>query len=231
MVINSPHQQQYDFNKHRWELSNRDPINYEKKRISEYISDPDYRKKYRKQHLIVKSSKSQQYQKFLYKNITFASWEIWKILKKDKYLIRSNFYRFMDIIYDLRGRIQFNSKIDFINYILANPSLLNNLILEYYNSLKRYIIQDRHRITYFEKFNPNSFQSFCYRNLSVKPIIKYENIQEPENFHIITKDDDIYFESEDSYKLFLKELENVRFDENLVRFYSKRNHKIKSKIK
>ena len=68
MVMNSPHQQQYDFNKHHRELSNRDPINYEKKRISEYISNPDYRKEYRKQRLIVKSSKSQQYQKFLYKN-------------------------------------------------------------------------------------------------------------------------------------------------------------------
>ncbi|HEC39347.1 hypothetical protein LCGC14_0757200 [marine sediment metagenome] len=231
MITNRLHQQQYDFNRHRWELSNRDPINYEKKRISEYISNPDYRKEYRKHRLIVKSSKSQQYLKFLYKNITDASLDVWKILKEDKYLIRLNFYHFMDIIFDLRGRIQFNSKIDFINYLLANPSLLSNLILEYFKSLKRYIIQDKNRITYFERFNPNFFQSFCYRNLSVKPIIKYENIQEPENFHIITKDDDIYFESEESYKLFLKELENVRFDEALARFYTKRNHKIKSKIK
>jgi len=54
---------------------------------------------------------------------------------------------------------------------------------------------------------------------------------EPENFHIITKDNDSFFESEESYKLFLKELEDVKFDKNLARFYSKRNHKIKNKIK
>ena len=59
--------------------------------------------------------------------------------------------------------------------------------------------------------------------------MKNENIQEPENLHIITKDNDFYFESEESYKLFLKELEGVRFDKTLARFYSKRNHKIKSR--
>lgn len=231
LVIHNPYQQQYDLSKQRWEISDRESICYERKRITQYISKPVYRKEVRKQDLIIKMRKSQQYQKYINKTFLLPSWHLWKILKEDKKLIRSNYYLFFDIIYDLRGRTQFNSKIDFINYILANSFLLEDLISEYFSSLKRYIFQDSIRIINFKEFNSKHFQAFCYRSLSVKPIIKYENIQEPENFHIITKDDHIYFESEESYKLFLKDLENARFDKNLANFYSQRNHKIKSKIK
>ncbi len=232
MAINHLNQPQNDFNRQRWEYPSRVPPYYKQKRKSEYISIPDYRKKYKKQYLIVQHKQRQQYQEIIPKRMTLSSIKsTMKNLKEDKELNRSNFNHFLDMIYIRRARIQFNSKMNFINYLQINPQILNNLSLEYQHLLRRYIILERNQMINFRGLNPRSFLKFCYLNISAKPIIKYESIEEPENFHIITKDDDNYFQSEESYNLFLKELKNVRYNKNLAKFYSKRNHKYKSRIK
>lgn len=51
--------------------------------------------------------------------------------------------------------------------------------------------------------------------------IKFEEIQEPEDFYIISDNDDLVLTSKETVELLLDELESVEYDEELANFYSK----------
>ena len=51
--------------------------------------------------------------------------------------------------------------------------------------------------------------------------IKFEEIQEPEDFYIISDNDDLVLTSKDAVELLLEELESVEYDEKLTNFYLK----------
>ncbi len=57
-------------------------------------------------------------------------------------------------------------------------------------------------------------------------IQKFEEIQEPENFYIISTNDDLVLKSKEAIELLLKELENVKYSEKLANFCSNLNNKI-----
>jgi len=49
----------------------------------------------------------------------------------------------------------------------------------------------------------------------------FEEIQEPEDFYIISDNDDLILTSKEGVELLLDELESVEYDEELANFYSK----------
>jgi len=57
-------------------------------------------------------------------------------------------------------------------------------------------------------------------------IQKFEEIQEPENFYIMSTNDDLVLKSKETIELLLKDLENVKYNEKLANFYSNLNNKI-----
>ena len=56
--------------------------------------------------------------------------------------------------------------------------------------------------------------------------IKFEDIQEPEDFYIISDNDDLILTSKDAVELLLDELESVEYDKELADFYSKFHNEI-----
>ena len=56
--------------------------------------------------------------------------------------------------------------------------------------------------------------------------IKFEEIQEPEEFYIISDNDDLVLTSKEAVELLLDELESVEYDEELANFYSKFHNEI-----
>ena len=56
--------------------------------------------------------------------------------------------------------------------------------------------------------------------------IKFEEIQEPEDFYIISDNDDLILTSKDAVELLLDELESVEYDKELADFYSKFHNEI-----
>ncbi|MFX1238191.1 MAG: hypothetical protein ACFFAS_14805 [Promethearchaeota archaeon] len=50
--------------------------------------------------------------------------------------------------------------------------------------------------------------------------IKFEDIQNPENFYVISDNDDLVLNSKKTVQLLLNELESVEYDEKLAKFYS-----------
>jgi predicted esterase YcpF (UPF0227 family) len=56
--------------------------------------------------------------------------------------------------------------------------------------------------------------------------IKFEEIQEPEDFHIISDNEDLVLNSKEAVELLLDELESVEYDEDLANFYSKFHNEI-----
>ena len=61
--------------------------------------------------------------------------------------------------------------------------------------------------------------------------IKFEEIQEPEDFYIISDNDDLVLNSKEAVVLLLDELESVEYDEDLANFYSKFHNEIDDRIK
>ena len=61
--------------------------------------------------------------------------------------------------------------------------------------------------------------------------IKFEEIQEPENFYIISDNDDLVLTSKEAVELLLDELESVEYDEELANFYSKSYNEIDDRTK
>ena len=55
---------------------------------------------------------------------------------------------------------------------------------------------------------------------------KFEDIQEPEDFYIISDNDDLILTSKDAVELLLDELESVEYDKELADFYSKFHNEI-----
>ncbi len=51
--------------------------------------------------------------------------------------------------------------------------------------------------------------------------IKFEEIQEPEDFHVISDNDGLVLTSKEVVELLMVELESVEYDEELANFYSK----------
>ena len=59
-------------------------------------------------------------------------------------------------------------------------------------------------------------------------IIKYENIEETENFHILTNyDDDFIINSKDDAEALLEILKNSKYNKELAKFFSKFENDIK----
>ena len=56
--------------------------------------------------------------------------------------------------------------------------------------------------------------------------LKFEEIQEPEDFYIISNNDDLVLNSKMAVELLLDELESVEYDEDLANFYSKFHNEI-----
>jgi len=56
--------------------------------------------------------------------------------------------------------------------------------------------------------------------------LKFEEIQEPEDFYIISDNDDLVLNSKEAVELLLKELESVEYDDDLATFYSKFHNEI-----
>jgi len=61
--------------------------------------------------------------------------------------------------------------------------------------------------------------------------IKFEEIQEPENFYIISDSEDLVLNSKEAVELLLDELESVEYDEDLANFYSKFHNEIDDRTK
>ena len=61
--------------------------------------------------------------------------------------------------------------------------------------------------------------------------IKFEEIQEPEDFYIISDNEDLVLNSKEAVKLLLDELESVEYDEDLANFYSKFHNEIDDRTK
>ncbi|TFG28203.1 MAG: hypothetical protein EU532_05785 [Promethearchaeota archaeon] len=57
-------------------------------------------------------------------------------------------------------------------------------------------------------------------------IQKFEDIQEPEDFYIMSTNDDLVLQSKEAVELLLKDLENVKYNEKLANFYSNLENKI-----
>ena len=56
--------------------------------------------------------------------------------------------------------------------------------------------------------------------------IKFEEIVEPEDFYVISDNDDLVLTSKDAVELLLDELESAKYDEKLANFYSKFDNEI-----
>ena len=54
----------------------------------------------------------------------------------------------------------------------------------------------------------------------------FEEIQEPEDFYIISDNDDLVLTSKEAVELLLDELESVEYDKELANFYSKFHNEI-----
>ena len=61
--------------------------------------------------------------------------------------------------------------------------------------------------------------------------IKFEEIQEPEDFYIISDNEDLVLNSKEVVELLLDELESVEYDEDLANFYSKFHNEIDDRTK
>ena len=59
----------------------------------------------------------------------------------------------------------------------------------------------------------------------------FEEIQEPEDFYIISNNDDLVLTSKEAVELLLDELESVEYDEELANFYSKSYNEIDDRTK
>ena len=59
----------------------------------------------------------------------------------------------------------------------------------------------------------------------------FEEIQEPEDFYIISDNDDLVLTSKEAVELLLDELESVEYDEELANFYSKSYNEIDDRTK
>lgn len=55
---------------------------------------------------------------------------------------------------------------------------------------------------------------------------KFGEIPEPENFYIISDNDDLVLTSKEAVELLIEELESVEYDEELAKFYSKFDNEI-----
>jgi len=56
--------------------------------------------------------------------------------------------------------------------------------------------------------------------------INFEEIQEPEDFYIISDNDDLILTSKEAVELLLDELESVEYNEKLANFYLKFHNEI-----
>ena len=56
--------------------------------------------------------------------------------------------------------------------------------------------------------------------------INFEEIQEPEDFYIISDNDDLVLTSKEAVELLLDELESVEYNEKLANFYLKFHNEI-----
>jgi len=63
------------------------------------------------------------------------------------------------------------------------------------------------------------------------PKIKFENIQEPDDFYIISDNDHLLLNSKEAVECLLEELENAEYDEKLAEFYSKFHNEIEDLTK
>ena len=61
--------------------------------------------------------------------------------------------------------------------------------------------------------------------------IKLEEIQEPEDFYIISDNEELVLKSKEAVELLLDELESVEYDEDLANFYSKFHNEIDDRTK
>ena len=59
----------------------------------------------------------------------------------------------------------------------------------------------------------------------------FEEIQEPEDFYIISDNDDLVLTSKEAVELLLDELESVEYDEELANFYLKFYNEIDDRTK
>ena len=59
----------------------------------------------------------------------------------------------------------------------------------------------------------------------------YKDIQEPENFYIMSTNDDLTLTSKEAVEDLLNDLENVEYDEKLSEFYSTLKNQIKDLTK
>ena len=49
---------------------------------------------------------------------------------------------------------------------------------------------------------------------------KFEEIQEPEGFHVISNNEDLFLTSKEIVEILLNKLESVEYNEELTKFYS-----------
>lgn len=71
-------------------------------------------------------------------------------------------------------------------------------------------------------------ESFMNKKGKESKIINYENIEEPENFHILTNyDDDFIINSKDDAEALLEILKNSKYNKELAKFFSKFENNIK----
>lgn len=238
-TLESSYQFHYDSNKCHWRDSSRNLSYNEKKRVIKYLSNPHYKKFYRNKEIllrkpsnywIVSKVKINNLIEFYEDRIIITN-KIYNQIKKNKKLYSQIYLRFLEILYLKKYQNKFAHKIYFYNYFLAMPNIANKIRLRLDFVTKRYIALNFRSILTMQKFNMRNFAEFCQTKVDFNEITIYEEVEEPENFHIITKDNDNYFESEEGFNLFLYNLNHVKYDKNLVKFYSKRNLKIKNKIR
>lgn len=233
MAITDFNQSYNNFDRYRREISDRSEIVHEKSLPSKFGSI-QYRQKPSRYKLLKDEIMIHRYdlpnvQHSLYLRRTISN--TWRSIKNNKKLNLNYLAIFLSIIYDLRGRKAFVTKTSFKNYLLANPSLQEEIIKEYNKMLWRYINRDAFSIYKTELFHPKRFRNFCYKTLEIKPLIVYEEINDPPDFYINSELQDNDLLSEKSFEIFVSELQNVEYNKDLAKFYSKRNHKIKKKIK
>ena len=61
--------------------------------------------------------------------------------------------------------------------------------------------------------------------------IKFEEIQEPEDFYIISDNEELVLNSKEAVELLIDELESVEYDEDLANFYLKFHNEIDDRTK
>jgi len=232
MVITNFNQSYNNFDRYRMEISNRSEIVREESLPSKF-SRTQYRQKPYRYNLLRDRMTIHRYDIINIQHPLYLRRKIsntWRSIKNNKKLNLTLLSLFLNAIYDLRGRKDFMTKMSFKNFIAANRSLQEEIVIEFNKTLWRYINRDASNVFKTELFDPERFRNFSYKTLEIKPLVVYEEINDPPDFYVNSELQNNDLLSEKSFEIFVSELQNAKYNKDLAKFYSKRKHKIKKKI-